>query len=199
MTNYPISTALFEGQELTLIHKDGERWLTAEQIGKALGYSSARKNVLRVYERNKNEFERDIDIGVVKLTTPSGVQNALVFSLTGCMLLAMFARTPRAVAFRRWAKHQLAQAAAEPRAIAEEALRQRPLWRRILRMRQYRDHKGLPLANAEIARLLGLHVSTLRRHLRRMEALGIIERDAELVRRRLAAQRLNDLRRETSA
>ncbi len=199
MTNYPITSTLFEGQELTLIHKDGEVWLTAEQIGRALGFSDARKNLLRVYQRNKHEFETGIDVTVVNLTTVTGIKPALVFSPTGCMLLGMFARTARAAAFRRWAKHLLAQAAADPRAIAEEALRQRPLWRRILQLRQYRDHRGQPLPNTEIARLLGVHPTTLRRHLRRMEALGIISRSALLPRQQQAARRLNQRRQEVAA
>ena len=198
MSNYPVSTALFEGQELTLIHKNGEVWITAEQIGKALGMSDPRPSVRRIYSRHIEEFEEEVDVTVVNLTTVTGLKPALVFSPTGCMLLGMFARTARAAAFRRWAKHLLAQAAAEPRAVAEEALRQRPLWRRILQLRQYRDHRGRPLANTEIARLLGLHPTTLRRHLRRMEALGIIPRPAQLPQHQQAARRLN-ARREVAA
>ncbi|CAM6492057.1 hypothetical protein ENINCK372B1_16190 [Enterobacter intestinihominis] len=40
--------------------------------------------------------------GVVKVTTPGGMQDMRVFSLRGAHLIGMFARTPKAKEFRRW-------------------------------------------------------------------------------------------------
>ena len=104
------------------------------------------------------------------------------------MLLGMFARTPRARAFRKWAKHLLAEAALDPHKVREELLAARPLWRAILRLKLMRGPLGECLTNGDIARILRIDRSTLRRHLRRMEALGIVEPSPDYGKyRRLAA------------
>lgn len=91
---------VFEGTEIELITRDGEVWVTATHLGQALGYTDG-KAVQRIYTRNRDEFSGTM-AGVVKLTTPSGQQKARVFSLRGAHLIAMFARTKKAKAFRRW-------------------------------------------------------------------------------------------------
>lgn len=53
---------------------------------------------------------------VVTLPTEGGPQETRIFSLRGCHLLAMFARTPVAKAFRRWVLDVLDRLAAEERA-----------------------------------------------------------------------------------
>lgn len=78
----------------------GKVWLKAVEIGRALGYVDD-KAVQRIYARHSDEFTSEMT-GVVNLTTPSGKQNARVFSLRGAHLLAMFARTKVAKAFRKW-------------------------------------------------------------------------------------------------
>lgn len=78
----------------------GKVWLKAIEIGRALGYADD-KAVQRIYARHSDEFSSEMT-GVVNLTTPSGKQNARVFSLRGAHLLAMFARTKVAKAFRKW-------------------------------------------------------------------------------------------------
>lgn len=93
-------TLTFGDHEIELITRDGEVWAKANQIGLALGYSND-KAIHRLYARRKDEFT-DSMTGVVKLTTPSGIQETRVFSLRGAHLLAMFARTKAAKAFRRW-------------------------------------------------------------------------------------------------
>jgi prophage antirepressor-like protein len=88
-----------------IIHEDGRYWLTAEQIGIALGYSEPRKGVMKVYERNKEELEPFE--GVVKLTTPSGsdgrgggIQDVTIFDTDGQLRIAMLANTKKAAKFR---------------------------------------------------------------------------------------------------
>ena len=196
MTNIITSKAQFEDLELTVIHKDGERWLTAEQVGKALELKHPRRAVWKIFTRHKEEFEEWVDFSVPKLVTEKGERETLVFSPTGCMLLGMFARTPRAAAFRRWAKHLLADSAAsEIRLLREmnaslrrELLAARPFWRSIAAMKEMRSPEGERLSNQTIARALGVHRDTLRKHLRRMEALGLIQPDPAYAQyRRMAA------------
>lgn len=93
-------TLTFGDHEIELITREGEVWARASEIGLALGYSDS-KAIHRTYARHKDEFTSSMT-GVVNLATPSGNQETRVFSLRGAHLLAMFARTKAAKAFRRW-------------------------------------------------------------------------------------------------
>jgi hypothetical protein len=106
--------AEFSGISLNIIERDGRRWLTAQQIGLALGFdeSNARKNVSKLYERHGDEFT-DRDTCVVNLTTQSadGIsqhRTTRIFSESGCNKLGFFAGTKRAKEFRTWAAESLA-------------------------------------------------------------------------------------------
>ncbi len=101
--------AEFHGTSLSIIALGGQKWLTAEEVGRCLGYdpSNARKGVLKIYERHGEEFTEE-DTGVVKLTTPSGKQASRIFSATGCIKLGFFSSTPRSSEFRTWASKVLA-------------------------------------------------------------------------------------------
>ncbi|MFL9691778.1 P22AR C-terminal domain-containing protein [Aeromonas veronii] len=90
----------FHDTHFTVIPHHGQPWLTAAQIGAALGYADD-KAIQRIYSRHSDEFTESMT-GVVKLTTPSGKQDARVFSLRGAHLIAMFSRTALAKEFRRW-------------------------------------------------------------------------------------------------
>ena len=79
---------------------DSQPWIPARQLASALGYKDER-SVHKIYERNKDEFS-SIMSTVVNLTTGVIELPTRIFSLRGCHLLAMFARTPVAKAFRRW-------------------------------------------------------------------------------------------------
>lgn len=100
-------------------------WIRAVELARALGYSSEEK-VSRVYRRNADEFTADMT-QVIEISAEA--QNGLlgsagrcrIFSLRGCHLLAMFARTPVAKAFRRWVLDVLDRLAAEERAALPEA------------------------------------------------------------------------------
>jgi prophage antirepressor-like protein len=99
----------FHNIPLSLVEHHGKPWLTAEQVGVCLGYAqaNARKGIMKLFERHADEFT-EVDKGVVKMTTPGGIQNVTIFSQSGCVLLSMFANTPRAKEFRAWAKQVLA-------------------------------------------------------------------------------------------
>ena len=94
------------------ITREGQPWLTAAEIGSAMGYLDD-KSIHRAYARHREEFTEHM-AGVVKLTTPSGEQDVRIFSLRGAHLLAMFSRTPVAAEFRRWVLDLLDQEAAKP-------------------------------------------------------------------------------------
>lgn len=96
-------------------------WIRAAELSRALGYSDDRK-VSRLYQRNADEFTPDmtqlIEVADVPEmgTTGNLVSKVRIFSLRGCHLLAMFARTPVAKQFRRWVLDVLDRLAMEERA-----------------------------------------------------------------------------------
>lgn len=103
------------------VHNNDSIWLRAADIARALGYQREDK-VSRLYQRNADEFTPDMT-QVIEITADPhfGTENNLsegrcrIFSLRGCHLLAMFARTPVAKAFRRWVLDVLDRMAAEER------------------------------------------------------------------------------------
>jgi prophage antirepressor-like protein len=105
-------TLSFHTTAFNVVDHHGQRCLRASEIGLALGYADD-KAVQRIYTRHSDEFTGAMT-GVVKLTTPSGKQDARVFSLRGAHLLAMFARTPTAKEFRRWVLDILDREVANP-------------------------------------------------------------------------------------
>lgn len=91
----------FNGITLSPIPHQSSPWIRSVELARALGYSDE-SSVGRIYKRNAEEFTPEmtqvIEISdTVNLTVPTRI-----FSLRGCHLVAMFARTPVAKAFRRW-------------------------------------------------------------------------------------------------
>lgn len=89
----------------------GQVWLTASEVGEALGYADD-KAIHRLYRKHADEFTSNMT-GVVKVTTPGGMQDVRMFSLRGAHLMGMFSRTPVAKEFRRWVLDILDREASE--------------------------------------------------------------------------------------
>src|SRR5690606_36758637 len=106
----------FEGAELRVIERDGQLWFTGVDLSRALGYAKD-QHVSNIYQRNQHEFKPSMT-QVVTLQpsdrtqshelrrTEEGSANLPykvgVFSLRGAHLIAMFAKTSKAAAFRSW-------------------------------------------------------------------------------------------------
>ena len=123
-----MTTALtFNDVTLTIIIYQNSPWIRAAELARALGYSDTRK-ITHLYERNADEFTPEmtqvIEISdVPEMGTLENLKHkARIFSLRGCHLVAMFARTPVAKAFRRWVLDVLDKLDAEQHA-AREALK----------------------------------------------------------------------------
>ena len=96
-----MTTALtFNGITLSPITYQNSPWIRSVELARALGYSSE-KSVSNIYNRNQDEFSNDMSV-VINLSTTDTPAPSRIFSLRGCHLVAMFARTPVAKAFRRW-------------------------------------------------------------------------------------------------
>jgi hypothetical protein len=110
-----MTTALtFNGITLSPIPHQNSPWIRSVELARALGYSSE-KSVSNIYNRNQDEFSNDMSV-VINLSTTDTPAPSRIFSLRGCHLVAMFARTPVAKAFRRWVLDVLDKLDAEQRA-----------------------------------------------------------------------------------
>ena len=112
----------FNDITFTPVSRQNSLWIRAVELARALGYSSEEK-VSRVYRRNADEFTSDMtQLIEISAEAQNGLLDNLsagrcrIFSLRGCHLLAMFARTPVAKAFRKWVLDVLDRLAAEERA-----------------------------------------------------------------------------------
>ncbi|MDM8214926.1 BRO family protein [Desulfovibrio piger] len=115
-----MGTALtFNGVTLTPIIHQHSLWIRAAELARALGYAQE-NSVSRLYRNNADEFTPEMT-QVIEMSVESrngSSENLLdgrcrIFSLRGCHLVAMFARTPVAKAFRRWVLDVLEKYAAE--------------------------------------------------------------------------------------
>lgn len=78
---------------------DNQIWITSSELAHALGYKHA-DSVTRIYNRKSDEFTSDM---TKVIDNPQTVNLTVrVFSLRGCHLIAMFARTSVAKEFRKW-------------------------------------------------------------------------------------------------
>ncbi|HRQ04338.1 MAG TPA: BRO family protein [Nitrosomonas halophila] len=94
-------TLSFQETQFDVVDRNGQHWLRGLQVASALGYAD-QSSINRIYARNQGEFT-DSMTASVKLTDPNGdLQETRIFSLRGCHLLAMFARTKIAKEFRKW-------------------------------------------------------------------------------------------------
>ena len=95
---------MFQETSLRIVERDGQCWVGAADIARALGYAEAGK-VTRLYDRHKQEFT-DSMTALFEMPTlgTSGnlVTRTRFFSLRGAHLVAMFARTNKGQEFRRW-------------------------------------------------------------------------------------------------
>lgn len=99
------STALttpvvFDGARITLVEHNGQRWIATRDLAAALEYEDT-STVTRIHARHSHEFtdEMTATVNMTVGVTPVPVR---IFSPRGCHLIAMFARKPKAEAFRRW-------------------------------------------------------------------------------------------------
>lgn len=176
----------FNPSQIAIIDHNGGKWLTAEQLGLALGFSpnNANDGVGRLYRRHIDEFSEK-DTTTVKLTAVDGkIRDHRIFSHSGCNLLSFFANTPNAKAFRAWAKEKLAEPAADMLQVDRDTLQYAfdraerleeaylavcPDMARLLR------YLEMGLNQAEAAKLLGIAPSNVRRRLKQLADLGLAD------------------------
>ncbi len=102
-----LSCLSFQNVNFDVVDQQGQPWLRSQQISVALGYSRG-DQVNDLYERNADEFTEAMT-ALVKLpdlqqgnSGTGQMREVRIFSLRGCHLLGMFARTDPAKEFRKW-------------------------------------------------------------------------------------------------
>lgn len=95
-----MDTLVFKNIKLNPIQRnDGQVWITSSDLAKLLDYKQE-NSVSKIYNRNADEFTEKMTQIISNFRIPNlGIR---VFSLRGCHLVAMFARTPVAKDFRKW-------------------------------------------------------------------------------------------------
>ncbi len=91
----------FNDVNFSPVQQDGQIWLTASELAKALDYKSV-KSVSNLYNSNKEEFSSNMAQVIESVTSGNYKKKSRIFSLRGCHLIAMFARTTVAKQFRKW-------------------------------------------------------------------------------------------------
>ena len=107
----------FNGITLSPISHQNSPWIRAVELAKALGFKRE-DQAAKIYRAHADEFTPDM-AQLVEITDNADSAfpvKSLIFSLRGCHLVAMFARTPVAKAFRRWVLDVLDKLDAEQRA-----------------------------------------------------------------------------------
>lgn len=93
----------FNDITLSPISHQNTPWIRAVELAKALGFKRE-DQAAKIYRAHADEFTPDM-AQLVEITDNADSAfpvKSLIFSLRGCHLVAMFARTPVAKAFRRW-------------------------------------------------------------------------------------------------
>lgn len=89
----------FNEVKFSPIQQEGQIWLTGSELSKALDYKQV-DAVTKIFNRNSDEFTENMTQIIDNPHTPNlGVR---IFSLRGCHLIAMLARTAIAKQFRKW-------------------------------------------------------------------------------------------------
>ncbi|PRM45497.1 P22AR C-terminal domain-containing protein [Haemophilus influenzae] len=96
-----MTTLTFQNTTLSVINQQNQTWLSAREIGTALGYRNPLGDIVKLFDRNADEFTPEMT-ALIEMPTASGLQKVRIFSLRGAHLIAMFARTKVAKDFRKW-------------------------------------------------------------------------------------------------
>lgn len=109
--NLSTQILVFQNTELTTISRNGQVWIRLAELANALygkggvksdvPFDGGVRQLQSLFQRRADEFTSSMTT-LVEHMTAGGKQMVRIFSLRGAHLLAMFARTPVAKAFRRW-------------------------------------------------------------------------------------------------
>ena len=163
----------FHPEQIAIIDHDGGKWLTAEQLGLALGFSEkrARDGVNNLYNRHIDEFSDGDSVTIKLMATDGKHYNTRIFSLSGCNLLSFFAKV------------RLAEPAHDMLEVDRETLQYAFDRAERIQAAYLREHPQLGnlaryyaagLTQPEMAKLLDISRTTVRERLKLLDELGVL-------------------------
>jgi len=180
-TNQEMALVRFGINLNQVVHKDGRYWLTAEQLGTALGYEFPRKSVTNIINRHRQELQPFI--GGINLVPPSspndnrggGPQQTTIIDTDGQYMIALLANTPKAADFRIFVVGMLKALERREFIPISQVLAWQEEQSRLfdylalsksVNLRKYRNflrYRDMGLSNREIGKLLDVSEKTVRR------------------------------------
>lgn len=149
----------FNNVTLSLVTHQNALWIRAVELSKALGFKRE-DQAAKIYRAHADEFTSDM-AQVVEISDNADSAfpiKSLRFTLRGCHLLAMFARTPVAKSFRRWVLDVLDKLAEQERARHAAEAKELPDVSRLSTPDSRKPLRSLVRAWAQIA---GVHYGAL--------------------------------------
>lgn len=171
----PNQTARFRGNIVVSVHDhQNQFWLTAEDVGRCLGYGQGkeRQGILNCYNRHADEFLPEDSTVINLMTVDKKQRDVRVFSKSGCMKLGFFASTKAAKEFRTWAARTLAGGSAEQGLVAKYKaafLQAAPQEAKLI------DYYGKGLTMTEIGKLLDLAPGSVAHRLKKLADLDLVD------------------------
>ena len=120
-----MTTLTFQNTTLSVINQRNQTFVSSKDLGLALAYKNPTSDIMRIYDRNADEFTAEMT-ALIEMPTAGGIQKVRIFSLRGAHLIAMFARTKVAKDFRKWVldilDREVSQKTKEIQPLADEPL-----------------------------------------------------------------------------
>jgi len=92
---------IFEDLPIRKLEKDGQIWISALDVAKALEYSNPSATISNIIERNPERFEKYLTIQTVYA---GDQRRSMIFlNLKGVIAFCMLSKQKKAIPFQRWA------------------------------------------------------------------------------------------------
>ena len=79
LENKRMTTLTFQNTTLSVINQHNQTYITASDLGAALEYAMPMQAVLKIYERNADEFTENMT-ALIEMPTAGGLQKVRIFS-----------------------------------------------------------------------------------------------------------------------
>lgn len=180
-----------EVRQENFLQKDGRLWMTAEMLGRQLGYNEPRNSINTILSRNREELEPfTTDI---KLMSVTGEKDAIMIDEQGCYIVSMLARTDQAKQFRRALAKFLADMRRKHALFTEQYLKMRVEAEKY-KLRRMMENNGFSLKDIDRIFFLKTHLTTL--EISRIYQMSVSTANKLLTQMRRAAGDFEDRRPE---
>lgn len=91
----------FNNHKLRVFDSQNRKWFCARDIANALEFKHPDADICKLYSRHKDEFDEGMTC-TGKMVVQGQNKTVRLYNREGAWLIGMFARTPKAVEFRKW-------------------------------------------------------------------------------------------------